>query len=124
MDNRVRKIVVVDNSVHKYDEILCSIHYEQKGCHLIGVYRVPRAGLEARLGVHITSVSGLFVVVVASTGVVALVLWGVLGLYEVFDNQKTNRKPRQELAPCSTAGARGRTPGPSSKPPSSQQLRR
>jgi len=37
-------------------------------CHLIGVYRVPRAGLEARLGVHITFVSGLFVVVVASTG--------------------------------------------------------
>jgi len=38
------------------------------GCHLIGVYRVPRAGLEVWLGVHITIVSGLFVVVVASTG--------------------------------------------------------
>ena len=24
------------------------------GCHLIGVYRVPRAGLEAWLGIHIT----------------------------------------------------------------------
>ena len=29
----------------------------------MGVYRVPRAGLEAWLGVHITFVSGLFVVV-------------------------------------------------------------
>ena len=40
----------------------------QKGCHLIGVCRdcrVPRAGLEACLGVHITFVSGLFIVVVA-----------------------------------------------------------
>ena len=25
---------------------------QQAGCHLIGVYRVPRAGLEAWLGVH------------------------------------------------------------------------
>ena len=33
-------------------------------------------------GVHITYVSGLFVVVVASTGVLALVPWGVRGLYE------------------------------------------
>ena len=41
----------------------------------IGVYRVLRAGLEAWLGVHITFVSGLFVVVVASTGVLALVPW-------------------------------------------------
>ena len=31
----------------------------------IGVYGVPWAGLEARLRVHITFVSGLFVVVVA-----------------------------------------------------------
>ena len=49
----------------------------QTGCHLAGVYRVPRAGLEAWLGVHIT-----IVVVVASTGVLALVPWGVRGLYE------------------------------------------
>ena len=40
---------------------------QQAGCHLLGVYRVPRAGLEAWLWVHITFVSGLFVVVVAST---------------------------------------------------------
>ena len=33
----------------------------------------PEGGLEAWLGVHITFVSGLFVVVVASTGVLALV---------------------------------------------------
>ena len=48
----------------------------------IGVYRVPRAGLEAWLGVHI--ILGLFVVVAASTGVLALALvpWGVRGLYE------------------------------------------
>ena len=44
---------------------------QQTGFHLIGVYRVPRAGLEAWLGVHITFVSGLFVIVVASTGVLA-----------------------------------------------------
>jgi len=42
---------------------------QQTECHLVGVYRVPRAGLEAWLEVHITFVSGLFVVVVASTGV-------------------------------------------------------
>ena len=36
--------------------------YLQKGCHLVGVYRAPQAGLEAWLGVHITFVSGLFVV--------------------------------------------------------------
>jgi len=35
---------------------------------LVGVYSVPQAGLEARLGVHVTIVSGLFVVVVASMG--------------------------------------------------------
>jgi len=38
--------------------------------------------LEAWLGVHITFVSGLFVVVVARTGVLALVPWGARGLYE------------------------------------------
>ena len=27
MDNRVRKMVVVDRLVHKYDEILCSVHH-------------------------------------------------------------------------------------------------
>jgi len=36
---------------------------------------------EARLGIHRTFVSGLFVVVVASTRVLALVPWGG-GLYE------------------------------------------
>ena len=30
------------------------------GCHLIGVYRISLAGLEARLGVHVTVVSGPF----------------------------------------------------------------
>ena len=48
------------------------------GCHLIDFHRVPRAGLEAWLGVHITLVSGLFVVVVTSTGVLALVPWHLL----------------------------------------------
>ena len=51
----------------------------------MGVYRAPRPGLGAWLGVHITFVSGLFVIVVASTGVLALVPWGVRGargLYE------------------------------------------
>ena len=28
--------------------------YLQTGCHLIGVYRVPQAGLEAWLGVHLS----------------------------------------------------------------------
>ena len=27
MGNRVRKMVVVDHLVHKYDEILCSVHH-------------------------------------------------------------------------------------------------
>ena len=42
----------------------------------------PRAGLEAWLGVQITFVRGIFVTVVASTGVLALVPWGFRGLYE------------------------------------------
>jgi len=42
----------------------------------------PPARLEAWLGVHMTFVSGLLVVVVASTGVLALVPWGARGLYE------------------------------------------
>ena len=44
---------------------------EQAGCHFTGVYRVLRAGLEAWLGVQITILSGLFVVVVASMGVIS-----------------------------------------------------
>ena len=36
------------------------------------IYRASRAGMEAWLGVHITLISGLFVVVVAGTGVLAL----------------------------------------------------
>jgi len=39
---------------------------QETWCHLIGVYRVPQAGLEAWLRIHITFVSGLFVVVAAS----------------------------------------------------------
>ena len=37
--------------------------------------------MKAWLGVHITFVGGLFVLVVASTGVLALVPWGARGLY-------------------------------------------
>ena len=56
---------------------------QQTGCHLIGVCRVPRTGLKAWLGVHITFVSGLFVVVAASTGVLSMAPWIVWGLSEV-----------------------------------------
>jgi len=40
----------------------------QRGCHLVNIYRVPQAGLEARHGVRATILSGPFVVIVASTG--------------------------------------------------------
>jgi len=68
------------------------------GRHLVGIYTVTRAGLKAWLGVHIAIVGGLFVVVVASTGVLALVPWGVRGLDEA---------PAVEHKPCpSTMGGK------------------
>ena len=45
---------------------------QKAGCNLVCVYGVPRAGLEAGLKVHLIIVSGLFVVVGASTGFLAL----------------------------------------------------
>jgi len=58
------------------------------GCHLPGVYRAPRAELEARLEFHEITVRGLFVVlaVAARTEVLALVPWGVRGLNDQFSN--------------------------------------
>ena len=54
-------MVVVDHLVHKYDEILCSVHH---GGHPASPHGPPvgEGHGEASLGVHIALVSGLFVV--------------------------------------------------------------
>ena len=60
------KLYILNTSLHYVLNTTYEVHARP---YLIGVYRVPRAGLEAWLGVHITFVSALFVVVLASTGV-------------------------------------------------------
>ena len=55
---------------------------KQKGRHLVAINNVAQVRLKAGLRVHITIASGLFVLAGASTGVLALVPWGVRGLYE------------------------------------------
>jgi len=47
VDNRVRKMVVVDHLVHKYDEILCPVHH---GGHPLLMAKTFRINIKVRIG--------------------------------------------------------------------------